>query len=249
MQVPPAWYKPPKELDDDSSRLTVKKLFALLLLQWWHVPNIVTELRVVGALGLIFTVQLDFGVIIHEEALGHIFGGNDALQLIMTALSLFAQVGFWSASLFILTAITDKLDGFLARGVFGKTQLGAVLDPLVDKLLMLIALIIAMILCASRGEWAIVLLLFAVLVFLWGVREPDVTRHKVAAAKASNEITSARQSGRVSMVVFCVALAATLLPIVGFWSMWIKMGLIVLFVAFSTLSWFDYRREYGKFLK
>ncbi len=41
----------------------------------------------------------------------------------------------WAAGLFIFAALTDSLDGYLARRLGQVTVLGRVLDPLVDKML------------------------------------------------------------------------------------------------------------------
>jgi len=41
----------------------------------------------------------------------------------------------WAAGLFIFAALTDSLDGYLARKLGKVTVLGRVLDPLVDKIL------------------------------------------------------------------------------------------------------------------
>ncbi len=46
---------------------------------------------------------------------------------------------FVALSVFILAGITDALDGYLARTMKQRSRLGAVLDPLADKLLVLTA--------------------------------------------------------------------------------------------------------------
>ncbi len=46
---------------------------------------------------------------------------------------------YWSASLFLLAAITDWLDGYLARSLKQTSQFGAFLDPVADKLLVMAA--------------------------------------------------------------------------------------------------------------
>lgn len=46
-----------------------------------------------------------------------------------------------SAAIFLIIALTDSLDGFLARTLNQVTELGKILDPLADKLLIMAALI------------------------------------------------------------------------------------------------------------
>ena len=47
-----------------------------------------------------------------------------------------------SAAIFLLAAITDWLDGFLARRLQQMTKFGAFLDPVADKLIVVTALIL-----------------------------------------------------------------------------------------------------------
>ena len=42
---------------------------------------------------------------------------------------------WWAMGIFALMAITDKLDGYLARRLNQTSHLGTILDPLADKLL------------------------------------------------------------------------------------------------------------------
>jgi cardiolipin synthase len=56
--------------------------------------------------------------------------------------ALFYQRFIWALAVFVLAAITDGLDGLVARSFNQKTQLGAILDPMADKLLLVTAFII-----------------------------------------------------------------------------------------------------------
>ncbi len=62
----------------------------------------------------------------------------------------------WIISLtsFILAATGDWLDGYLARK-YGKTRLGSFLDPLCDKFLMLVGLIVLSQVSWSENGWVI----------------------------------------------------------------------------------------------
>jgi cardiolipin synthase len=48
----------------------------------------------------------------------------------------------WAAAVFLIAALSDALDGWLARRFNMRTRLGAILDPLADKLLLLSAIIV-----------------------------------------------------------------------------------------------------------
>lgn len=48
----------------------------------------------------------------------------------------------WALAVFFIAAVTDGLDGLVARSLNQKTQLGAILDPMADKLLLVTAFVI-----------------------------------------------------------------------------------------------------------
>lgn len=61
--------------------------------------------------------------------------------------------------LFIIQGLTDLLDGFLARALASKTRLGAFLDPIADKA-MLIAAYVALSMKSIVPVWLTLLILF-----------------------------------------------------------------------------------------
>lgn len=250
MTIPPKWYPPPKQLADNSGPLTLLKFWMMFLLQWWHIPNLVSEARAVGAMALPFVAGCVAFNTIDENKLWTFFQGTDLVSIVLGLWALIAFTGSQTANLFAVTAITDLLDGFLAKKIFGTTDLGAILDPFVDKILMLISILVALVVTFVLGEWPVFAALLVLAVFLI-VRERDVFRLKKAeaAARVGDKVASARQSGRVSMVVFCTAMTVTLMPIVGPWSSAIKVVLIMVAIGFSRRSWNDYRHEYGQYLK
>ena len=65
---------------------------------------------------------------------------------------------FWAAVLFSAAAITDYLDGYLARKMGLVSLLGKLLDPLADKLIVMATLVVAAQLGHIPG-WFVVLLL------------------------------------------------------------------------------------------
>ena len=68
------------------------------------------------------------------------------------------RAGFWSAIVFTLAAITDILDGYLARKLGVVSVLGKLIDPLADKLIVA-ACLIWMVPMGRIPAWAVVLLI------------------------------------------------------------------------------------------
>src|SRR5919108_3913016 len=53
----------------------------------------------------------------------------------------YGEIG-WALGTFVIAGITDVLDGIIARRFGQKTSIGAVLDPIADKLLMSASIVI-----------------------------------------------------------------------------------------------------------
>jgi CDP-diacylglycerol--glycerol-3-phosphate 3-phosphatidyltransferase len=101
----------------------------------WNLPNILTWLRILA----IPLVVLLF-----------VFGARDHPTLAYPIAGL----------LFALAAITDSLDGYLARRLGQITRLGAFLDPVADKLMVAVALV----LIVSRDPRPLIVLTAAVII-------------------------------------------------------------------------------------
>lgn len=128
-------------------------------------------------------------------------------------------------AVFAIAAVTDWLDGYLARKLNQITELGKFLDPLVDKVLT-IALFLLLIELGQVPAWA---------VFMMITRELLITAWRgaptVATIEASNEtskniakptpIIAANLWGKAKTVMQIVAIAALLIKlpyaIVAFW--------------------------------
>jgi len=83
---------------------------------WWHaLPNAITSLRFVLAIACL--------------ALLHLAGGAEGADR--------ARFGDWAIVIFIVAGLSDVLDGWLARRWNAITPFGRVMDPFVDKVLVL----------------------------------------------------------------------------------------------------------------
>jgi cardiolipin synthase (CMP-forming) len=84
----------------------------------WNIPNILTLLR-------IFMIPVFVG-----------------LFYLPTSVISSEQANLFSMLVFVLAAITDWLDGYLARALNQTSKFGAFLDPVADKLMVAAALIV-----------------------------------------------------------------------------------------------------------
>jgi cardiolipin synthase len=57
---------------------------------------------------------------------------------------------YWAVAIFLVMAVSDVLDGLLARRLNLRTRLGAILDPLADKVLIICSVVLM-----SMPEWAV----------------------------------------------------------------------------------------------
>jgi len=120
--------------------------------------------------------------------------------LVNRDLSLFAGLhsswlDYFAALIFVIASATDFFDGYIARNWDQKTQLGAILDPLADKMLTLAAFL-GLMMIDRANPWAIFLIL---------TREFFITGLRVAAMGEGKDI-AASMAGKVKTVLQMIAI-------------------------------------------
>lgn len=173
----------------------------------WNAANVVTVLRI--------AVVPVFAVVLLSDG-GHTVTG----RLLATAL-------------FVLAAATDRLDGWLARRSGQVTDLGKMLDPIADKLLIGTALV----LLSWLGDlwWAVTALVL--------VRELGITVMRFFLLRYV--VLPASRGGKLKTVLQAVAISLYLLPLdhlpaaVGVLAA-VAMGVAVLVTVVTGL---DYVRD------
>jgi CDP-diacylglycerol--glycerol-3-phosphate 3-phosphatidyltransferase len=178
--------------------------------RFWNLPNTITLLRT-GAVPVLLAFPLFEGTR---------FG---------------SQVMAW---LFIAAAVTDLVDGWLARRGAQVTRIGKLLDPLADKLLVSTALIV--LLSIERiPTWA------AVFVVVIVGRELAVTGLR-GIASAGGHIMAASSLGKVKAVFQNIAIGALLFPdpTLGLPAHRIGMGFLMLAAAITLWSGYQYFADY-----
>lgn len=109
-----------------------------------------------------------------------------------------------AAIIFAVAAVTDMLDGYIARRTGQVTKLGKLLDPIADKLLVLSALILLM--NVDRVSALVVLLIVARELAVTGIR---------AIAAGEGMIIAAETTGKYKMALQVVAIILLILEGTG----------------------------------
>lgn len=104
-------------------------------------------------------------------------------------------------ALFLVAAVTDFFDGYLARRTGQVTKLGIILDPIADKLLVIAALVLLVDMVRISSWVAIVIIL----------REFLVTTFRFVAL-SKGIVMPAEQSGKTKTVLQMIAVVLLLLP-------------------------------------
>lgn len=141
-------------------------------------------------------------------------------------------INYFAALLFSLAALSDFFDGFIAREWKQTTKLGAILDPLADKMLILAAFL-GLLILARANEWIIYLIL---------VREFFITGFRVVMASENLEL-AASFVGKLKTGFQMTAIIFLMME-------WI-FGEILLYISFilTLYSGFEYVYAYIKHTK
>ena len=113
-----------------------------------------------------------------------------------------ASSNFWAALLFTIASLSDWLDGYLARRLELTSDFGAFLDPIADKLLVVVALIILVAAYESLLVATVILISREILVS--GLRE-------WMGAKGKRGLVTVEFSGKLKTTVQMIAIIALLL--------------------------------------
>ncbi|HIP14551.1 MAG TPA: CDP-diacylglycerol--glycerol-3-phosphate 3-phosphatidyltransferase [Sulfurimonas autotrophica] len=98
---------------------------------------------------------------------------------------------YFAALLFVLASVTDFFDGYIAREWNQMTMLGAILDPLADKMLTLAAFLGLMVM-GDASPWAIYIIIVREL-FITGLRTVAVSENISVKASWSGKVKTVAQ--------------------------------------------------------
>lgn len=143
---------------------------------------------------------------------------------------------FLGGVLFSIAAITDLLDGHLARKTGQVTKLGIMLDPIADKLLVISALVIFVDMETIPAWIAIVIIVREFIVT--GLRFGALSKDIIIPAERGGKIKTASQIAAIIILFLDRTLIGIDLNAVGLTLLWIAMILgIVSGFQYCVLFW------------
>lgn len=138
--------------------------------------------------------------------------------------------------LFSVAAITDLLDGYLARKTGQVTKLGIMLDPIADKLLVISALVIFVDMETIPAWIAIVIIVREFIVT--GLRFGALSKNMVIPAEKGGKIKTACQIASIIILFLDRTLISIDLYALGLTLLWIAMVMgIISGVQYFVLFW------------
>ncbi len=136
---------------------------------------------------------------------------------------------FVAAGIFVLASLTDWLDGYIARSRNMVTNLGKLLDPLADKLLVASALI-ALIEVSFLPAWVVIVLIGREFV-VTGFRLVAIERGKILAAGNLGKLKTATQMLMVTFLL--LGLSGKVIDLLG----WLLIALSLIFSVVSAIEY------------
>lgn len=135
--------------------------------------------------------------------------------------------------LFVLASATDGLDGALARKRNQVTDLGKLLDPIADKVLIGGALLALSIL--GQVEWWVTVIIL--------VREIGITVYRLRVVK--DRVIAASGGGKIKTIMQSIAVGFYLSPLAGYWLPIgrLQLGILYLALVLTVTSGIQYLRQ------
>lgn len=145
---------------------------------------------------------------------------------------------FWAAFVFWLAAITDALDGYLARKLQQSTPFGAFLDPVADKVMVAVALVLIAVDSLSMSVTIPAIIMISREIVISALREWMAELGKRANVAVSN-------LGKYKTIAQMLALIGLIWRPEHWLVSWFSpVGMLLLYVATVLTIWsmYDYLR-------
>ena len=155
--------------------------------------------------------------------------------------NIFTQINFWVTAIYAFISTTDYLDGYLARKLNMTSQLGAFLDPVADKLMVSVALILLVDFYPSDTHWYIGLC--ALIIISREILVSALREWMGTIGQRSNVNVSFVGKVKTFVQIFAILFLLYQQPFFGLPSFEIGVVLLVLATLLTLYSGFIYLKE------
>lgn len=150
----------------------------------------------------------------------------------------FPNHAYWATTVFVAAMATDQLDGWLARRRGTSSQLGKLLDPVADKVLVLAALVM-LVAESVAPAWMVALIV---------VRELLVSGLRLAAIERGI-VLGARDLGKLKTWAQALAAAIAGFAAAGAWGETVAWWSLLVALVATWVSGLDYARMAPRVLR
>ncbi|MFN8223617.1 MAG: CDP-diacylglycerol--glycerol-3-phosphate 3-phosphatidyltransferase [Gaiellales bacterium] len=150
----------------------------------------------------------------------------------------FDNHAYWATIVFAVAMATDQVDGWLARRRNQTSNFGALLDPIADKVLVMVALV--MLVAEGVAPAWMVAAIVAREIAISGLRLAAIERGVVVAARDLGKLKTWAQGLAVGFAGFAAA---------GAWSKDVAWWAMLVAVVLTWLSGLDYARVAPRMLR
>ncbi len=137
---------------------------------------------------------------------------------------------FIAMLIFVIAAMTDWLDGYLARRFNATSRFGAFLDPVADKLIVAVALIVV---AVEYQHWIVTM---AAIIIIMREMAVSALREWMAEHNRSNAV-AVSNIGKYKTTFQLIALAMLIYGGQLFGVPWVQLGLVMLVIATLLTLW------------
>jgi CDP-diacylglycerol---glycerol-3-phosphate 3-phosphatidyltransferase len=150
----------------------------------------------------------------------------------------FTNHAYWATAVFTVAMATDQVDGWLARRRNQTSSFGALLDPIADKVLVMVAMVMLV------GEGVAPAWMVAAIV----AREIAISGLRLAAIERG-VVMAARDLGKLKTWAQALAVGIGGLAAAGAWSKDVAWWALLIAVVLTWVSGLDYARVAPRVLR
>lgn len=149
------------------------------------------------------------------------------------------QPSYWnwiSAILFTLASLTDWLDGYWARKYNAESDIGRLLDPIADKVL--VSTILILLIPIGRIEALLVVLLLNRDILINGLRSFAASKGKIISAGSLGKWKTGVQMVAIPALLINDPIGPLSTSFLGYWGLWLSLVLSMASAAEYVYGYF-----------